>query len=86
MYVDAIGWIGTILMFGGSILSIYKHKACWILWILGGVAIIYQSYMIFSWNILTMQLLYMPLNIWGWMQWNQDDSENILTKENRNNL
>jgi hypothetical protein len=72
-FVDTIGWIGTILMFGGSLLSIYKHKACWTLWIIGGFAIIYQSIVIFSWNILILQILYMPLNVWGFMQWRNDD-------------
>lgn len=72
-FVDIVGWIGTVLMFGGSILSIYKHKACWMLWVLGGLAIIYQSIVIFSWNILLLQILYMPLNVWGWMQWRIDD-------------
>jgi hypothetical protein len=71
--IDTIGWVGTILMFGGSILSIYKHKACWHLWILGGIGIIIQSVVQTNWNILALQVLYMPLNIWGWMQWRIDD-------------
>lgn len=73
-FIDMIGWFGTALMFGGSVLSIYKHKACWPMWILGGLGIIYQSFMIFNWSILALQLMYMPLNIWGWNQWRQDDN------------
>ena len=76
MFVDIIGWIGTILMFGGSVASIYKHKACWIMWIVGGCAIIYQSLVIFNWNILVLQAMYQPLNIWGWWQWKHDDDNN----------
>lgn len=72
-FVDMIGWFGSLLMFGGSVLSIYKHKACWIIWIIGGFAIIYQSIMIFSWNILLLQLIYIPMNVWGWTQWRSDD-------------
>lgn len=73
MFVDMIGWMGTILMFGGSVVNIYKHKACWVLWIIGGFMIIYQSFIIFNWNILVLQALYQPLNMWGWLQWRQDN-------------
>jgi hypothetical protein len=71
--VDMIGWAGTAFMFGGSVLSIYKHKACWPLWIIGGLAIIIQCVSTSSWNLVVMQILYMPLNLWGWMQWKIDD-------------
>ena len=79
MYVNIIGWVGTILMFTGSIINIYKHTWCWPLWIIGGFAIIYQSVILGSWNILVLQALYMPLNIIGWLQWRRDDGKNILT-------
>ena len=72
--IDAIGWIGTVLMFGGSLLSIYKHKMCWLLWILGGAAIIIQCVSIQSWNLVVMQIMYMPLNVWGWIQWRNDET------------
>ena len=48
MYADIIGWAGTILMFTGSIVNIYKHTWCWPLWIIGGFAIIYQS-IVYRW-------------------------------------
>ena len=75
LFVDVVGWCGTILMFGGSILSIYKHKSCWILWILGGIAIIYQAAIQMNWNILILQVLYMPLNVWGIIEWRKDDED-----------
>lgn len=73
MLVDIIGWTGTIFMLLGSIVNIYKHTWCWPLWIIGGAAIIAQSVMIGSWNIVTMQLIYMPLNVIGWLQWRRDN-------------
>lgn len=73
LFVDIIGWVGTVLMLIGSIINIYKHTMCWPLWILGGTAIIVQSLMIASWNIVVMQSIYMPLNIIGWLQWRRDD-------------
>lgn len=72
LMVDIIGWSGTILMLIGSIINIYKHTWCWPIWILGGALIIIQSVMIGSWNIVTMQLAYMPLNLFGWYQWRSD--------------
>lgn len=73
MLVDAVGWIGTIFMLLGSIINIYKHTWCWPAWIIGGTAIITQSILIGSWNIAVLQLLYMPLNVYGWMQWRKEE-------------
>lgn len=73
MLIDIIGWVGTILMFTGSIINIYKHIWCWPLWIIGGVLIIIQSISIGSYNIIALQLLYMPLNILGWMHWRDNE-------------
>ena len=73
LFVDIIGWAGTVLMLSGSIINIYKHTMCWPIWILGGAAIITQSLIIGSWNIVTMQLIYMPLNVIGWIQWRKDN-------------
>ena len=69
MFVEIIGWLGTIFMLLGSITNIYKHLSCWPLWIIGGALIILQAIMQFNWNILVMQLIYMPLNIYGWIEW-----------------
>lgn len=77
LFADMIGWAGTILMFGGSVVNIYKHKSCWPLWIIGGLAIIYQSLVIGSWNLVVLQALYQPLNIWGWWQWKNDEEVNM---------
>ena len=70
--VDIIGWAGTILMLVGSIINIYKHDFCWPIWIVGGTLIICQAMVIGTWNIVTMQLAYMPLNAYGWYQWRRD--------------
>ena len=75
-FVDIVGWGGTALMFGGSVLSIYKHKACWPIWLIGGMAIIYQSMVVGSYNLVVLQIMYTPLNIWGWLQWRRDDGNN----------
>jgi hypothetical protein len=69
MFADIIGWIGTIVMFSGSITNIYKHNSCWYLWIIGGTGLIIQALLLGTYNILTLQLLYMPLNVFGWIQW-----------------
>lgn len=74
MFVDMIGWFGTIAMFTGSIINIYKHTSCWPLWIIGGVSLIIQAIILGTWNIMTLQLLYMPLNIFGWIQWRKEDA------------
>jgi hypothetical protein len=73
--VDIIGWSGTILMLVGSIINIYKHTWCWPVWIAGGTLIICQSMVIGTWNIVTMQLAYMPLNAYGWIQWRNDETK-----------
>lgn len=73
--VDIIGWFGTIFMFAGSIVNIKKHTGCWPLWILGGTGLIIQAAMLGTWNVMTLQLMYMPLNIWGWLQWRRDDED-----------
>ena len=72
-FVDIIGWIGTLLMLTGSVINIYKHTMCWPVWIVASLAIIYQSLMIGSWNIVAMQSIYVPLNIVGWLQWRKED-------------
>ncbi len=71
--VDIIGWIGTVTLFGGSLLSIWKHKLCWHLWIIGGICLGYQAYVYGLTNMLLVQILYMPLNVWGLKQWNKDE-------------
>jgi hypothetical protein len=69
LFVDVIGWTGTLLMLLGSIINIYKHTLCWPVWIVAAFCIIYQSVIIGSWNIVIMQGIYIPLNIYGWYQW-----------------
>ena len=73
LYVDIIGWTGTILMLIGSIINIYKHTWCWPAWITGGALIIVQAMILGTWNIMVMQLTYMPLNIYGWYTWRRDN-------------
>lgn len=86
MFIDIIGWFGTLIMLAGSIFSIYKHILCWPAWIAGGACIIIQGITLGTWNIVALQLLYIPIDLIGWYQWRKDDSENILTKENNYNL
>ena len=73
LFVDIIGWVGTILMISGSIINIYKHTMCWPVWIAASLAIIYQSVIIGSWNIVAMQSVYIPINLIGWRQWRKED-------------
>ena len=72
--VDIIGWSGTILMLVGSIINIYKHTWCWPIWITGGALICTQGALLGAWNIAALQLAYMPLNIFGWYQWRNDET------------
>ena len=78
LLVDIIGWAGTIFMITGSIINIYKHTWCWPVWILGGGLVCLQGLMLGTWNIVALQLMYMPLNLWGWIQWRKDN-ENSRT-------
>jgi len=74
LIIDIIGWVGTILMFGGSILSIYKHVSCWPLWIIGGIALGLQALDAGLTNAALLQIMYIPLNIWGLYEWRRDDA------------
>lgn len=76
--IDAIGWIGTIFMFGGSIINMYKYWTCWPIWIIGGVAIIVQALYTNSYNLVVLQLMYMPLNIYGWKLWRNSDGKSKM--------
>lgn len=69
IFIDIIGWTGTILMLLGSIINIYKHTLCWPVWIVAGICLIYQAVLLDTWNIAALQLIYLPLNIYGWKQW-----------------
>jgi nicotinamide riboside transporter PnuC len=75
--IDAIGWIGTIFMFGGSIINMYKNWICWPAWVIGGIAIIIQCLYTQSYNLVVLQLLYMPLNVYGWYLWRKDDESKL---------
>ena len=83
LIVDIIGWAGTLLMLMGSIINIYKHTLCWPVWIAASLCIIYQSIMIGSWNIMVMQFIYIPINIYGWIQWRKDSGIHTEFNEGR---
>lgn len=76
--VDIIGWIGTITLFAGSLLSIWKHNHSWYWWTVGGICLGYQAYIYGLTNMLLVQILYIPLNMYGLYQWKRgeiDDKE-----------
>lgn len=71
--IDIIGWFGTVMLFTGSLLSIWKHRLCWVFWILGGIGLGLQAYYYGLTNMVLVQVLYMPLNVWGIIEWNKGD-------------
>jgi hypothetical protein len=73
LFVDIIGWAGTVLMLLGSIINIYKHTLCWPVWIAAAFCLIVQGIILGTWNIVVMQSVYIPINLYGWKQWRIDN-------------
>ncbi len=69
MIIEIIGWLGTIIMLLGSIFSIKKHIVCWPAWLIGGACIIIQGISLGTWNIVALQLMYIPIDLIGWYHW-----------------
>lgn len=78
--LSIIFWAGTFSTIGARILNVKGYWYCFILWIIGGIIITIQTAMAGQWNIVTYQIVYLIINVWGLKDWYTLNKKGYLDK------
>ncbi len=73
MFVESIGWLGTILIMLGYYLNAQKYKTCFIIWGLGNIVFLVYSYLINAIPQLAVSVFVLGMNVYGYKQWSKDE-------------
>tara|TARA_Y100000034_G_scaffold13266_1_gene13924 strand:+ start:395 stop:619 length:225 start_codon:yes stop_codon:yes gene_type:complete len=70
---EIIGWIAMVLILVGYYFASKKMIVCWVTWFIGNVCNVIYSYTIDAWPQLVLAVALMILNIYGWINWLEDE-------------
>ena len=73
--MEIIGWIGTALILLGYYLNAHKKSSSWIVWFTGNFAMLLYSLNIMAWPQFALAIALMLLNIYGWINWLEDERQ-----------
>jgi len=65
-----IFWL--IFGIGGAIFAVYKNKLCWVFYLLANICGISVLIMLDTYIPIPQYLVFMGINIAGWMKWKKD--------------
>ena len=71
--MEIIGWIGTGLILLGYYLNANKKTSSWIVWFTGNTSMLLYSLNIMAWPQFALALALMILNVYGWINWLEDE-------------
>ena len=72
MNIELIGWVATMLLLVGYYLNAKKLLVSWIIWIIGNSAMAVYAYMIDSMSVVTLSVVLVGLNLYGYKKWKTD--------------
>ena len=76
MAVMVVSILGMLCSLGGNILIMFKKKSGWLIWILGNILwIVYNFISEFNFPMVLMYLVYIALNVMGFIRWLKQDKE-----------
>lgn len=76
MAVMIVSVLGMLCSLGGNILIMFKKKSGWLIWILGNILwIVYNFISEFNLPMVLMYLVYIALNVMGFIRWLKQDKE-----------
>ena len=76
MAVMVVSILGMLCSLGGNILIMFKKKSGWLIWILGNILwIVYNFISDFNLPMVLMYLVYIALNVMGFIRWLKQDKE-----------
>jgi nicotinamide riboside transporter PnuC len=65
----ALQVIALCCTLGGIILTAHKRRSCWVVYQIGGVALITVYLMTHLYILIIAQAVYMTANVYGWLRW-----------------
>ena len=68
----ALQIIALCCTLGGIILTAHKNRLCWVVYQIGGLALITVYLMTHLYILIACQTVYMTANIYGWIKWGKD--------------
>jgi len=71
MNVEWIGWIATALLLYGYYTNANQKIYSWLIWIAGNTAMAVYASLIDSMSVVTLSVILVGLNIYGYRKWNK---------------
>ena len=71
-YIELIGWIGFLFIIYGYYLNAKKHPNCFYVWGTGNILFLLYAALINSPPMFCMSIFTLGMNVYGWLQWNEN--------------
>ena len=68
----ALQIIALCCTLGGIILTAHKRRSCWVVYQIGGVALITVYLISYLYILILCQVVYMAANVYGFVKWSKD--------------
>jgi len=71
--IEILGWLGFLFIIFGYYLNSKKYIICFYLWGIGNITFAIYAYKIDSIPMLFMSLLTLGINVYGYIQWKNNN-------------
>jgi nicotinamide riboside transporter PnuC len=75
MILQTLPWIAICCTVVGLILAGRKHIFCWPIWLIGDVIWIYAYSVKKDWPIVVSNVIFIGINILGWIKWRKENND-----------
>ena len=69
MYIEFLGWIATALLLVGYYTNAHQKQYSWLIWFVGNGIMSVYAHLIGSMSILTLSIVLMIINLYGYNKW-----------------
>ena len=72
MNTEILGWIATVLLLSGYVANAHQKQYSWLIWFVGNGLMSVYAHLIGSMSVLTLSIVLMILNLYGYNKWRAD--------------